>query len=148
MLTETQKNVAVRLVVGQTVSAICDEFKLQVVYVSQWFKSKEFVDYKNSLADTNRELVMQYLQSKQMKFIRRLEVLADQNDDLKVARLATVDSLGFSGLENKAIAPPIFSPTNLNIVKTTAIAAAGGSEEELAEIDTELIELNKLVAGK
>ena len=130
MLTETQKNVAVRLLVGQKVKDIAEEFGITVHHVGDMMKLQEFLDYKDHLADTNRERVMQFLESKQMRCLRRLEELMGNDLDLKVARQAAVDLLGYSGLESKNIpAPPIITQNNY------ADTSESELDDELEEVD-------------
>ena len=133
-LTDLQKNVAVRVVVGQKVTAIMKEFRISEEVISGWMRNKEFEDYMRDVADNNRLKVMQYLESKQFGCIDRLFELMKNRKDLKVAHRSAVDLLGFSGLENKNVAP---------VIKTDTIHV-GRTEEE---IDEDLEEVQSLLDG-
>lgn len=133
ILTELQKNIAVRMLVGTTLKSIADEFHISLREISNWLRSSEFLEYKNSLSEKCREQVVQYLQSKQMKYVKRLENLSEQGVDLKVSRQATVDVLGYSGMENKNAAPPIIS--NINTNNVNGDKSQGDIDNEIDEID-------------
>lgn len=142
MLTELQKNVAVRLSIGTPVKIIADEFNISVRHVSIWLRASEFVEYKDSLTATSRARVIQYLDSKQMKYLNRLEDLSVQEDDLRVAKSATTDLLGFTRLENSNIphAPVVNTQVNINTSESPV--------DEEKTIDAEIVETEKLLDGE
>ena len=130
VLTDLQKNVAVRMVLGAQMKDLTKEFNITLQMIADWIKCGVFIAYKDSLANENRTLVMQYLQSKQMKWLGRLDVLSDNTEDLKVSRQASVDLLGFAGMENKNVpAPPVIT-TNVYADKTEKEL-----DQELDEVD-------------
>jgi hypothetical protein len=147
MLTETQKNVAVRLSVGQSIKNVAEEFHLTLQAICDFLKSAEFIDYKNQLSDSSRLRVTQYLESKQMKCAKRLEELSEQKDDLKVAHKATVDILGFTGVKN--INSPAVNISNSNQNQNVAQAQAQASAEMSSEdIDRELDDIDAILKGE
>ena len=134
VLTDLQKNVAVRLVMGEKVIDITKEFHISAQTIAKWLKLPPFHEFKESLSSQNRELAMAYLQSKQMKWLGRLDQISEQSVDIKVARQASVDLLGFAGMENKNVpAPPSMINNNINITATE-----DEIDDELAELDNML----------
>jgi len=136
LLTDTQKKVAVRMVCGQSLKEISKEFGVPMHTLAAWIGAPAFFEYKAHLMRDNREKVMQYLQSKQMKMLQRLEDIAMQRRDLKVARQAAVDVLGFSGLESSNVPQPPLVAVGVGI--------GGGQQEQ--DIDNELEEVDVLIA--
>ena len=113
LLTELQKNVAVRLLMGHKAKDVATDYGVGFREIANWLKAKAFTDYMNDLGTKNREKIMQYLEARQQKCVTRLEELSEQSADLKVARQSTVDLLGYSGMENKNVAPPVINNTNV-----------------------------------
>ena len=145
MLTEVQKNVAVRLLMGQRHAGIAKEFNLYLMDIANWLKSQEFIDYMDDLSTKNREKLAAYLESKQIPLIHRLEELAEQGESLPVSHKAVESLLGYSGLENRNIAPPLVLHNQAN---ATASATAEGNSDQVKDINDRLKEIDEVLEGK
>lgn len=143
MLTELQKNIAIRLAMGHSHKALAEEYRVELRSIVDWLKLSEFLKFMEDLGNKNREKIVQYLESKQMGYIQRLEGLSDQGEELSVARKSTVDLLGYSGLENRNLGSPLISNINSNLNALNAPAA----RRETGSIDNRLEEIDKMLGA-
>ena len=134
-LTQLQKEIAVRLLLREKVEDIVKEFHLAMTELANWIKCEEFIEYQKKLAHDQDEKISTYLASKRLKHLTRLEDLSKQEKNLRVSRQATVDLLGYSGMENKNIAIPVIN-TTVNV---------DNKERDVKEIDEELDEVDNLL---